>query len=156
MGDEKKRPLRIAVINQQKCARVRKERLREIVARTLELEGVREAAIGVALVDDEYIQQLNRRHLGHDCPTDVISFPYNNSEAAIEGDIVVSVETARREASKRRVPIEAEVVMYVVHGLLHLLGYDDTGPRKRKRMWQRQREILAALGYPVDPLFRED
>ncbi len=152
MASTHKPRLRVAVVNHQDCARVRRNRLREVAQQTLQSEGVSGAAIGVALLDDKAIRELNRRHLNQDCPTDVLAFGYGNEDGVLKGDIAVSVETARREAERRHVSIEAELALYVVHGLLHLLGYDDTSPRKRRRMWDRQREILEALGYPADQL----
>lgn len=93
----------------------------------------------VALVDDRTIAELHERYLDVEGPTDVLSFPH--------GEIVVSGDTARREAQARGIPPLHELVLYVVHGALHLAGYDDKTPKTRKRMRAAERRILAELGY---------
>lgn len=93
----------------------------------------------VALVDDETIAELHERYLEVPGPTDVLSFPH--------GEIVVSAETARREAEARGIPPLHELVLYVVHGALHLAGHDDKTPKARKRMRAAERRILTELGY---------
>ena len=93
----------------------------------------------VALVDDETIAELHERYLGVAGPTDVLSFPH--------GEIVVSGETARREAETRGIPPLHELVLYVVHGALHLTGHDDKTPKACKRMRAAERRILTELGY---------
>jgi probable rRNA maturation factor len=92
----------------------------------------------VALVDDETIAGLHRRFLGMSGPTDVLSFP--------EGEIVVSAETAARQAEARGVRPLHELLLYVVHGALHLKGYDDRGAAPRARMRAAERRILRKLG----------
>jgi probable rRNA maturation factor len=98
--------------------------------------------IVVALVDDETISELHERYLGREGPTDVLSFPH--------GEIVVSAETAQREARTRSIPPLDELVLYVVHGALHLLGHDDKRPRDKARMRAAERRILKELGLPYD------
>jgi probable rRNA maturation factor len=93
----------------------------------------------VALVDDETIAELHERYLDVKGPTDVLSFPH--------GEIVVSGDTARREAEARGIPPLHELVLYVVHGALHLAGYDDKTPKSRRRMRAAERRVLADLGY---------
>lgn len=92
----------------------------------------------VALVDDAEIARVHREFLGIDGPTDVITFPY--------GEIVVSAETARREADPRGLPPLHELILYVVHGALHLKGYDDRRARDRERMRAAERRVLRRLG----------
>jgi probable rRNA maturation factor len=93
----------------------------------------------VALVDDKTIAELHERYLDVEGPTDVLSFPH--------GEIVVSGDTARREAKARGILPLHELVLYVVHGALHLAGYDDKTPKSRKRMRSAERRILSELGY---------
>lgn len=93
----------------------------------------------VALVDDETIAELHERYLNVEGPTDVLSFPH--------GEIVVSGDTARREANERGIPPLHELVLYVVHGALHLAGLDDKSGKSRKRMRAAERRILNELGY---------
>jgi probable rRNA maturation factor len=104
--------------------------------------------VSVALVDDEQIRQLNARYLGHDWPTDVLSFCLEAREGYVEGEIVCSAQTARRVAERLGCPPQQEALLYVVHGALHLAGYDDQTPQDRQAMRTREREILCALGLP--------
>jgi probable rRNA maturation factor len=116
-------------------------------------------------VDDAEIHRVNQQYLGHDYPTDVISFPlhhsadedetifpnvegHNNSPdfVTIEGELIVSTETARREATAHGWSPEAELLLYIVHGLLHLCGYDDIADEERPKMRNRERELLALWG----------
>jgi probable rRNA maturation factor len=93
----------------------------------------------VALVDDPTIAELHERYLHVEGPTDVLSFPH--------GEIVVSGDTARREAKARGIPPLHELVLYVVHGALDLAGFDDKSGKARKRMRAAERRILSELGY---------
>ena len=93
--------------------------------------------ISVLITDDRRIRKINRRFLQHDRATDVISFS--------TGDIVVSAETARRVAAERGIPFREELSRYLVHGTLHLLGYDDKKKKDFKRMHHRQEKILVSL-----------
>ncbi|MFB3065191.1 MAG: rRNA maturation RNase YbeY [Planctomycetota bacterium] len=92
----------------------------------------------VALVDDKVIAKLHREFLGKPGATDVLSFP--------DGQIVVSAQTAAREAAARDVRARDELLLYVVHGALHLKGYDDRSPAQRKRMRAAERRCLRKLG----------
>lgn len=92
----------------------------------------------VALVDDDTIARLHERYLGVRGPTDVLSFPH--------GEIVVSGETARREARERGIEPLHELLLYVIHGALHLKGYRDKTAADRKRMRAAERRVLARLG----------
>lgn len=130
------------------------ESVRDIVIATLRAEQVASADIAVALVDDPRIHDVNREHLGHDYPTDVISFLYESSEEPaageksrgqglrLDGELVVSVETAVREAALHGWSATDELTLYLVHGLLHLCGYDDLTDAEQRVMRQRERNIL--------------
>lgn len=106
--------------------------------------------LSVVLSDDEQLQQLNREYLGIDAPTDVLSFPASetNPESGERylGDILVSVPRAARQAAAAGHPLEAEVQLLVVHGVLHLLGHDHAHPQDKTRMWAVQAEVLKSLG----------
>ncbi len=107
----------------------------------------RPAELSFLVVDDARMQQINREQLGHDYPTDVISFPLED-DPVLMGDVVVSAETARREAAARGHPAYHELVLYAVHGVMHLLGFDDHSPADRRRMRRAERAALAALDLP--------
>jgi probable rRNA maturation factor len=111
----------------------------------------------LTFVDDAAIHMLNREYRQVDRPTDVLSFALEEGEGAklppgaprMLGDVVVSVETARRQAAERGHDEEAELGLLLVHGLLHLLGEDHDTAARKKKMWARQAELLAALGLEV-------
>lgn len=105
------------------------------------------ARIGLVLVDDERIAELNQRHLAHEGPTDVLTFDLReNLSGPIEAEIVVSVDTALRESRRRGHDLAAELALYAVHGTLHLLGLDDHAEANAKRMHEIEDDILASLG----------
>jgi probable rRNA maturation factor len=110
----------------------------------------REANLSVVLTDSRKLRKLNRDYLGIDASTDVLSFPASESDpetgARYIGDILISVPYATQSARKAGHPLEAELQLLVVHGVLHLLGHDHAKPREKARMWKAQREILTQLG----------
>jgi probable rRNA maturation factor len=125
-------------------------RLRRAILAVLRRHTVVSAHINVALVDDTAMARLNRDHLGHEGPTDVLSFDLReavNGKNAIDGEIVLSLDTAARQARKRGHSVEAELALYAVHGTLHLLGYDDRRKADAKRMHDMEDEILSSIGF---------
>ncbi|MCK4660511.1 MAG: rRNA maturation RNase YbeY [Phycisphaerae bacterium] len=115
---------------------------------TLREHQSRPARIGVAVVDDVQIAAVNRQYLGHHGPTDVISFDLSEDEddAPLEGEIIISWETAARQAAERDHSIEAEALLYTVHGVLHLIGYDDQADDDSATMHAEEDRILTLLG----------
>ncbi len=134
--------------------KVRTTALRQAARRLLEIEGLARAEISVLLTDDATIHDLNRRYRGYDKPTDVLSFaqqemlddappmPALPGQPAALGDIVISVDTAARQAETHGIALETELALLTVHGLLHLLGYEDETENGAERMRVREREIL--------------
>lgn len=110
-----------------------------------------EGEVSVAFVDDEQIRELNARYLKHDCATDVLSFPLESRKGYVEGEIVCSAQTAQLVSQRLGCPAEHELLLYVVHGALHLAGYDDQTPEERRAMRVREQQTLAALGLPPPP-----
>lgn len=109
-----------------------------------------DAELSILLTDDAHIHALNRDYRDKDAPTDVLSFGQDEGEAfpgmvPILGDLVVSLETAERQAQERGHPIAAEVRVLLVHGLLHLLGHDHIDDRERCEMAAAEDALLAAL-----------
>ena len=111
--------------------------------------------LSVVLTDNRRLRKLNRDYLGIDAPTDVLSFPASESNgsetdpetgAAYLGDILISVPYAAKSAQKAGHPLESELQLLIVHGVLHLLGHDHAKPREKAKMWKAQREILTQLG----------
>ena len=110
----------------------------------------RDLELSVAVVGDERMQEVNRSCLGHDYPTDVLSFPMA-TEPVLMGEVLISADTARREAARRGHSAYHELLLYAVHGVMHLLDYDDHGTAERRRMRRAERAALSALGVP--PVF---
>lgn len=110
----------------------------------------READLSIVLTDNEHLQELNLNYLGIDAPTDVLSFPASETDpesgARYIGDILISIPRAQSQAEAAGHPLEAEVQLLVVHGVLHLLGHDHAEPEEKARMWKAQAEILNSLG----------
>ena len=108
------------------------------------------ADITSVLTDDAQLQELNRDYLGVDAPTDVLSFPASESDpetgAAYLGDILISIPRATQQAQVAGHPVEAEVQLLVVHGVLHLLGHDHAETEEKSRMWAEQEKVLERLG----------
>jgi len=141
--------MKLAIASKQNSMECPTEDIRRLVQTALEQEG-REAKLSLALVDDEGIARLNRRFLGREGVTDVLAFPYEETEEEIEGEIIVNAELAVRQAEGRPHTPREELLLYVVHGLLHLLGYDDHEPDQTRLMRRREQEVLNAAGYRAE------
>jgi probable rRNA maturation factor len=100
------------------------------------------------IVGDDYIHDLNRQYLGHDCTTDVITFPLSEEGRPIEGEVYINAELAARVADDHGWHAENELLLYLVHGLLHLTGFDDHTPSERAEMFQEQQRCLCEAGLP--------
>ena len=125
-------------------SRVDRVRLARVARRTLRAERA-DGALTVYVTTDAEIRALNRKFHATNAATDVLSFPaeeIEHSKRPYLGDVVVSYDRARAQARSARWRIADELDLLAVHGILHLLGYDDLTPRRRTRMWKRQEEIL--------------
>ncbi len=109
-----------------------------------------DSELSIVLTDDARLQELNRDYLGIDAPTDVLSFPASETDpetgARYIGDILISIPRAQSQSNAAGHPVESEVQLLVVHGVLHLLGHDHSEPEEKSRMWKAQAEILETLG----------
>ena len=115
--------------------------------------GIVAANISIAVIDDDTIHQLNRRYLQHDYRTDVLSFPLVQGPDYLEGEIVVSADTATRNAHRFGWKPSDEIVLYVVHGALHLVRDDDSTLQDRQRMREAERCVLES--YQLTPRYTE-
>lgn len=109
-------------------------------------ESIARAKIGVAVVDDRAIAELHQRYLNDPSPTDVLSFVLERSPKYLEGEIVVSADTAADTAPNYNWTAADELLLYVIHGALHLAGYDDSTPKKRSIMREKEGKYLARFG----------
>ena len=143
----------VDISDRQRLVRVGHAWLERLVRKVLEGEGLRQAEIGLSLVGDRGISRVHAEWLGLPGPTDVITFDLGDGDL-LRGDIVVSAETARRMSREFAVPgwtPRLETAYYVVHGLLHLCGYDDLSPDDRRAMRRREQTVLRRLGQPPAP-----
>jgi len=129
---------------------IARERVASVAEGVLRAERVRDATVSVAFVTDRRIAELNRRHLGHPGPTDVISFAFEpvSREAEVVGDVYISPGVARRNARAHGRGVREELLRLVVHGMLHVVGHDhpEDDSRYRSPMWKRQEQLLRTLG----------
>ncbi|OCL25215.1 rRNA maturation RNase YbeY [Orenia metallireducens] len=122
--------------------------IEQVVNVVLKRESDLAKEVSVALVDDNYIHGLNHRYRGKDQPTDVLSFPQDDN--LLLGDIIISLETAQRQAEEYNHSFAREIGFLTVHGMLHLLGYDHYGKEERIIMRKKEEEILVELGLSRD------
>lgn len=101
--------------------------------------------ISIAIVDDAQIHELNRQYLNHDYPTDVISFDTTDREGFLEGEVIASAETAHRVASQNNWQASDELLLYIIHGMLHVIGLDDTSESKAKQMRTEERHYIETI-----------
>lgn len=120
--------------------RLPKRTIERAVAAALDGEAIADARVTVVVCDDETIRAINAQFLDHDWATDVITFPL--AEAPLEGEIYISVDTARRQAAEYGVSLRNELVRLAVHGTLHLVGYDDTTEAERLLMHRVQERYV--------------
>ncbi|MEW6092693.1 MAG: rRNA maturation RNase YbeY [Chloroflexota bacterium] len=117
---------------------------------TLDLSGASDADLTLVLTGDEHMRALNRDFLGVDAPTDVLSFPADESDPETGrrylGDVIISQPRAAEQAAARGHGLESEVQLLVVHGVLHLLGHDHAEADEKARMWATQVKVLETLG----------
>ena len=116
---------------------------------TLDFIGIKNIDLTLLLTQDEQIRELNREYRGMDKPTDVLSFPANEKDPdtgrVYLGDVILSIPRAGEIAKEMNHPLEEEVQLLTVHGILHLLGYDHIKNKDKIKMWKVQSEILRNL-----------
>jgi len=123
------------------------ELFQSLAKKTAELEGYSQGEISFALVNNETIQELNKKYREKDSPTDVLSFSMDDE---IWGDIVISTEKVIEQAEEYGHSVKRELSFLIVHGILHLLGYDHQTPGERAEMRQKEERVLSELNIPRD------
>lgn len=125
--------------------------LKRIACELLAATGEGHSALSLSLVNDARIAQLNGEHRGKNTPTDVLSFPLEpgpDDPERLLGDVVISIDTARRQAAGYDAPLQHEVYRLLIHGLLHILGHDHERASERVRMEAEERRLAQAIGMP--------
>jgi probable rRNA maturation factor len=136
----------VAVANLQEVHPVDAKQLKAAVRKVLAEAGFERGEISIAVVDDQRMHELNRQYLQHDYPTDVLSFVLEEDDDSLEGEIIVSADYASREAARFGWETKDELLLYVIHGSLHLVGYDDQTPEAKREMRQAEQRFLALFG----------
>lgn len=145
----KERSATVDVINRQRRLRVDRKAIARLASWVLDREGSPGAEIGIILVGDRRIRELNRAYLGRDYPTDVLAFPQNEGEMRdlnrwLLGDVVVSTGRVEEQAGDYGEVPAAELARCLIHGILHLLGYRDHPPGDRRKLKNREEKLLAS------------
>lgn len=136
----------VAVRNIQRAVPVQSARIRRLAERVLAALGRKESEVHFAVVGDACIRRLNARFRGVRRRTDVLAFPLDGpGSASLLGEVIISAEACLRQSRRLGVPFSSELDLLVVHGLLHLVGYDDRDPLEALMMHRREREILGQL-----------
>jgi len=147
----------VLIENRQTVRRVNRVRIRRILTEVMALLGCADQEVSVLLVDDAGIQTINRDYLGRDRPTNVMSFAIHEGEngavnPSLLGDIVVSVERAGSDARRAKIMFTDELDFLLIHGLLHLLGFDHEGvsaTKAREMKALEQRTFRKLKGYEI-------
>jgi probable rRNA maturation factor len=155
MDSEEDQQIKILVKKEYTQIRVRISRLKQLVYKICQLFCEEDVTVSIAIVDDCGISRVNRKFLGHEGSTDVISFDLSDEteDSEIVFEIVVNGERARQQARIRRHSMEAELALYVTHGLLHNFGFDDLDSLSAEKMHSMEDEILQEFGYGI--VYRE-
>ena len=148
--------IKVETNNNQQLLPIDEGRVRDAVNAVLGGENVVTGVVSVAVVDGPAIHKLNRRWLDHDYPTDVLSFLIEQESGHLEGEIIVSAEMALETALRYNWPAQDELLLYVVHGALHLVGYEDDADDAQAIMRGRERHYLGQFGLvpPYDDVVR--
>ncbi len=126
------------------------DRFEDLARAICERFNVKKAAISIAIVDDDTITQVNTKFLKHKTQTDVISFDLSEgTDEPKNFELVVNAEQAVRQARKRGHSTEAELALYITHGLLHNLGFDDADQQQGQKMHNTEDEILQQAGFGI-------
>jgi len=157
---------KIEITDLQDHVRLDKKMILQVVRRVIKEEGRSAKSLSIVLTDNRHIRDLNREYLGRNGVTDVISFPLEDldwpgghpgtatsravagcSNGGINGEIIASAELAVQQAQTTNTDPRAELMLYLVHGLLHLMGYDDRKPEQARQMHAREDALLEDLGF---------
>ena len=141
-------PFIIEINAEDQPQKINRARLKKAVRLILQDAGIKSAEISIAIVSDDKMHKLNRQYLQHDYPTDVLSFvlDHDRLKQSLEGQIIASSDYAAREAPRYHWSTDNELLLYVIHGCLHLIGHDDTAPKAKAAMRQAEAKYLAHFG----------
>jgi probable rRNA maturation factor len=142
--------MNIAIANRQRTKKINSRQLKEIAEALLAELQITEAELGINLVGARKMALVNETFLQHEGPTDVITFDHSNSEFGIRnselhGELFICVDVALAQAKEFKSSWQAEIVRYLIHGVLHLLGHDDLKPDLRRKMKREENRLVRLL-----------
>jgi probable rRNA maturation factor len=148
---------KIEITDLQDHVRLDRKQILLVMRRVIKEEGRSAKSLSIVLTDNRHMRDLNREYLGHDRLTDVISFPLEDPDwpggrcgacnGGLNGEIIASAELAVQQAQSMNADPKAELMLYLVHGLLHLMGYDDRNPEQARLMHAREDALLEECGF---------
>ena len=137
---------KIKIKNLQKIKRINLKQWQNKLAKILKFLELKEESVSFVLGDNKFIKELNRKYLGRNSPTDVIAFPLSDDlEGEYLGEVVVSVEQVINNSITYGETWEEELTLCLIHGILHLLGYDDKNEKERAFMRKKEKEVLTFI-----------
>ena len=146
--------MKIQIENRQSLYKIDKRKIRETVSGIFKILDCTDKEISIVLTDDENIKALNHQYLRRDKSTNVISFAmqegeYGNINPQIMGDVIISLETAQRDAEKGNLTFQQEIDFLLIHGILHLLGYnhENTSREKAIEMHKKEKELFTQINF---------
>jgi len=148
----------VLLTNEQACHAVNERQLIDAAKSVLADSPFSSAKISLVVIDDPAIHELNRRYLNHDWPTDVLSFVLEDGGHHLEGEVIISADTAAESAGELGCSAAAEQLLYVIHGVLHLIGFRDKAPGDAAQMRAAEAKYLRQFGFEpsVSPTNRAD
>ena len=121
-------------------------KMRSLVNEVLVTEGKVWHQLGVVICSDEYLKEMNKKHLSHDYYTDILTFDYSSKATPGTGELYISLDRVRENAKEHSVPLAHELNRVIIHGVLHLCGYKDGNPKDKQTMSAREDFYLAHYG----------
>ncbi len=135
----------INIKNLQTKVPIRRPRIKQVALRTLKHVGINGAAVSVIFVTPQRMKALNTKHLKHSYVTDILTFDYGHADDQRVAEIIICPSVAVANAKAFSLPLQEEIELYVIHGILHLAGYDDHSPRDIARIRKKEREIIELI-----------
>jgi len=144
----------LEILNEQEEIPIEEERIRCVCEKILADARIMSGRLGVVIVDNETIHHLNKDFLQHDYPTDVISFQVESEPESghLEGEVIASAEMAQNRAPEFGWSVKEELILYIIHGLLHLVGFDDRTAEDSKIIREKERYYLRHAGFEPNDL----
>jgi probable rRNA maturation factor len=146
-SDEHESKILIEIAENFKGLKINRRKIKALVMAIAGRFSMSEGQISIAIVDDEQIVKVNEQFLNHDYVTDVISFDLSDADGQAQFELVVNGQMAQRQSQERGHEPTTELALYITHGLLHNLGFDDSDAAHAKQMHRMEDEILMSLGY---------